>query len=114
MAQKIKANSTIQILSSQNPDITVGGFYIIQMVQKQFCIFDNQGHQVVTDQGDFTWQITDNVVMWVRIVTSKVPDIAEGTVCRVFYDRKHDERYIFDANREKVLFDKMLFKYEVL
>jgi len=41
-----------------------------------------------------------------------VDSVTKGSVYRVFCDEADDERYILDENGERVLFDKMVFKYE--
>ncbi len=56
----------------------------------------------------------DNVVMIVKISSSLLDSVTESKVYRVFNDEKNDERYIFDEDNEKVLFDSMIFNYELI
>lgn len=50
--------------------------------------------------------------MKVKIKSSRLDSVTEGSVYRVFCDEADDERYMLDENGERVLFDKMVFKYE--
>jgi len=35
-------------------------------------------------------------------------------IYRIFNDEANDERYLIDEHGEKVLFDRMMFKYELI
>ncbi len=52
--------------------------------------------------------------MIVKINSSLLDSVMESKVYRVFNDEKNDERYIFDEDNEKVLFDSMIFNYELI
>jgi len=52
--------------------------------------------------------------MRVKIKSSHLDSIIEGNIYRVFHDGANDERYIIDEGGERVLFDKMIFKYECM
>lgn len=54
----------------------------------------------------------NEAIMKVKIKSSLVDTVTQGSVYRVFRDEADDERYILDENGERVLFDKMVFKYE--
>jgi len=54
----------------------------------------------------------NEAIMKVKIKSSLVDSVTKGSVYRVFCDEADDERYILDENGERVLFDKMVFKYE--
>ena len=52
--------------------------------------------------------------MIVKINSSLLDSVLKNKVYRVFNDEINDERYIFDENNEKILFDKMIFNYELI
>lgn len=52
--------------------------------------------------------------MEIKVTTSYLDSIQVGGIYQVYDDTLNDERYIIDDNQEKVLFDKNIFKCEVL
>lgn len=50
--------------------------------------------------------------MKVKIKSSRLDSVTKGSIYRVFRDEADDERYMLDDNGERMLFDKMFFKYE--
>jgi len=52
--------------------------------------------------------------MIVKIISSYLDSIQVGGIYQVYDDTLNDERYIIDDNQDKVLFDKNIFKCEVL
>ena len=60
------------------------------------------------------WKEMDDVVMLVKTNSSLLDSVLINKIYRVFNDAKNDERYIFDENREKVLFDGIIFNYEII
>jgi len=52
--------------------------------------------------------------MIARIKSSLLDSVTQDKIYRVFNDETNDERYLIDENGDKVLFDKMIFDYELI
>ena len=52
--------------------------------------------------------------MSVKIISSRLDSVKPGQEYSVYNDAKNDERYVIDENKERVLFDKNIFKWEML
>lgn len=106
--------NTALILHSALETVKQGKMYAVLSVGKQSFIFDETGRRQEIKNPQIKFQILDPVVLIVKIKSSLLDSILLDNIYRVFEDAKNDERYIVDANGERVLFDKMLFKYEVI
>lgn len=80
----------------------------------KWFIFNQNGQRIPLDEKSLKWEAMDEVVMIVKVTSSVLNSIEPGQVYRVYDDAKNDERYILDSSNERVLFDKNIFKWEVL
>lgn len=105
---------TIYISTSKQEGVQAGMYYAVFKRRDEAFIFNESGQKVVLDPKLFQWETLDHAVMVVRAITSHLDSIKLGNIYRVFDDVSNDERYIFDDNREKVLFDENIFTWEVV
>ena len=112
--ETINLRNTILVNQSFLDTIKVGRFYTTLRKGNKFYIFDNEGKQTPLSKTKLKWKEMDDVVMLVKINSSLLDSVLTNNIYRVFNDDKNDERYIFDENREKVLFDGMIFNYELI
>ncbi len=106
--------NTVLVNHSLLETVKAGNFYITLIKDNKSYIFDKIGRQTLLNSKKLKWQEMDNVVMIVKINSSLLDNVLINKVYRVFNDEKNDERYIFDENSEKVLFDRMIFNYELI
>ncbi len=112
--QKADSYNSILVDKSGIDSIKAGKIYAAIHSGDAFFVFDEHGKKTRITGEKMKWKDLDPVVMIVRIKTSLLPTVVKEKVYRVFDDRKNDERYIFDENGEKVLFDRMIFSYELI
>lgn len=105
---------TVFVNYSDFNSVKVGKFYTIQQNNNNWFIFDENGKKILFKEPEFKWKNVDKVVMIAKIKTSLLDTVLTDKIYRVFNDEKNDERYIMDENHEKVLFDKILFNYELI
>ena len=110
----IETYTAALVLHSLIETIKEGKIYSIVKKGKSIFIFDETGQRRKIEEQKVRLQALDPIVMIVRIKSSLLPTIQAEKIYRIFNDVKNNERYIIDANNEKVLFDKMIFNYEVL
>jgi hypothetical protein len=106
--------TTILVNQSIIDTIRGGAYYSTLKKGKKFFIFDDAGRRTILDETKIQWQLLDPTVMLVKINSSLLDTVYKDKIYRVFDDIKNDERYIIDENGVKVLFDRMLFNYEIL
>jgi len=112
--QSINFYTTILVNQSKIDDIRVGTYYSTLKKGSKYFVFDDSGKKTILDDTKIKWQLLDPTVMIVKIQKSLLDSVIKDKIYRVFDDTKNDERYIIDENGEKVLFDKMIFNYEML
>ncbi len=106
--------NSILVNQSKIDSIKVGKIYSTIKAGNIFFVFDEDGKKTQITAEKIKWKELDPVVMIVRINSTLLPSVAKDKVYRVFDDRKNDERYIYDENGEKVLFDWIIFNYELI
>jgi hypothetical protein len=94
--------------------IKAGKIYATITAGNAFFVFDENGKKTRVNSDKITWKELDPIVMIVKINSSLLDSVEKGKIYRVFDDRKVDERYIYDENGEKVLFDKIIFNYDLI
>lgn len=104
----------IFIVSSNDVNVPSGKVYKVLNRKDKWFIINKNGQRVLLDENSLKWEERDEVVLIVKVSSSVLPSIEPGQVYRVYDDAKNDERYILDNDNEKVLFDKNIFKWEVL
>ena len=107
-------SANIFIVSSNDANVPSGKVYKVLNRNDKSFIFNKNGQRVLLDDAALQWEARDEVVLLVKIVSSVLPSIEMGQVYRVYDDAKNDERYILDNDNEKVLFDRNIFKWEVI
>jgi len=107
-------SGTIKILSSEIETLKNGFFYSVFQAGNRKYLFDNKGNKTFLVKKKVKWIETDNVVMIIKITSSLLDTIITDKVYRVFNDIENDERYIFDEQNRKVLFDRTIFNYEII
>ena len=105
---------TVFVDYSALTSIKAGKFYTTIQLDGELFLFDENGKRILITEPDVKWKKADEVVMIVRITSSHVDSVAAGKIYRVFNDEANDERYIIDEHGERVLFDRMIFKYELI
>ena len=104
----------IFVVSSEDANVPSGKVYkVLNRKEKRFIVNKN-GQRVLLDEVILKWESRDEVVLLVKVVSSVLPSIEPAQVYRVYDDAINDERYILDNNNERVLFDKNIFKWEVI
>lgn len=106
--------NTVLIDYSALNTVKAGKFYTTMQLDDKFFLFDENGKRILIQEPDIKWKNVDKVVMIARIKSSLLDSVFENKIYRVFNDENNDERYIIDENGERVLFDKMIFKYELI
>ena len=104
----------IFVVSSSDASVPPGKEYKVLKRKDKWFIFNKNGQRIPLDEKTLRWVARDKVVMIVKVTSAVLGSIEPGQVYRVYDDAKNDERYILDGNNEKVLFDKNIFKWEVL
>ena len=107
-------SENIFIVSSNDANVPSGKVYKVLNRKDKWFIINKNGQRVLLDENSLKWEARDEVVLIVKVSSSVLPSIEPGQVYRVYDDAKNDERYILDNDNEKVLFDKNIFKWEVL
>jgi len=105
---------TIKILSSEIETLKNGFFYSVFQAGNRKYLFDNKGNKTFLIKKKVKWIETDNVVMIVKITSSLLDTISTDKIYRVFNDTENDERYIFDEQNRKILFDRTIFNYDIV
>lgn len=105
---------TIFITNSKVSGVQAGKYYAAFKKGETSFIFSTNGDKIPLDENSFQWEVMDRVVMVVKATSSHLDSIKPDNIYRVFDDTANDERYIFDDNREKVLFDENIFNWEVI
>jgi hypothetical protein len=105
---------TIFITASKVSGVPAGKYYAAFKKGETNFIYSTSGDMIPLDKSAFQWEVMDRVVMVVKAMSSHLDSIKPGGIYRVFDDTSNDERYIFDDNREKVLFDENIFTWEVV
>jgi len=105
---------TIWIDYSTLNSVKEGKFYTTMRWEDKSYLFDENGKRILIQDHQITWKNVDKVVMLVSIKSSLLDSVTKDKIYRVFNDETNDERYLIDENGEKVLFDKMIFKYELI
>lgn len=105
---------TIKILSSEIETLKNGFFYSVFQAGNRKYLFDNKGNKTFLVKKKVKWIETDNVAMIVKITSSLLDTVKTDKIYRVFNDVDSDERYIFDEQNRKVLFDRTIFNYEII
>ncbi len=105
---------TVLIHHSNTDAVKKDKFYTGIKEDNHFFIFNENGNRTLITEPEFKWQKLDKIIMIVLIKTSLLDSVKSNKIYRVFYDQQNDERYIFDKNATKVLFDKMLFNFELI
>lgn len=106
--------NTVLVDYSALNSVKAGKFYTTMQSEDKFFLFDENGKKILIREPDIKWKNVDKVVMIARIKSSLLDSVTKNKIYRVFNDENNDERYMIDENGEKVLFDKMIFKYEVI
>jgi len=106
--------NTVLINYSTSNSVKAGKFYTTLQQGEHRFLFDENGKRIIIQEPEFKWKDIDKVVMIAKIKTSLLDSVLQEKVYRVFNDEKNDERYIINENGEKVLFDKMMFNYELI
>lgn len=106
--------NTVLVDYSALSSVEAGKFYTTIQLGDQLFLFDKNGKRILLSEPDVKWTNVDSVVMIARIKSSHLDSVTEDKIYRVFNDEAQDERYLIDENGEKVLFDKMIFKYELI
>lgn len=112
--KRYKFVDTILIKASNLETVPAGKFYSVFKKRDDLFIFNANAKMLSLKEPDFKWEGLDLVVMIVRVTSSNLDSITPGGVYRVFDDVTDDERYIFDDEGEKVLFDRNIFKCEII
>ncbi|MBK9014449.1 MAG: hypothetical protein IPM82_10370 [Saprospiraceae bacterium] len=107
-------SENIFLLSSNDANVPSGKVYKVLNRKDMWFIINKNGQRVQLDEVNWKWEPRDEVVLLVKVLSSVLQSIEAGEVYRVYDDAKHDERYILDKHNEKVLFDKNIFKWEVI
>lgn len=105
---------TIRIISSKEESVVPERTYAVFEEAGVPYVFDINARKTLLDSQSFTWEVIDNIVMIVKVTSSYLDSIQVGGIYHVYDDSLNDERYIIDDNQDKVLFDKNIFKCEVL
>jgi hypothetical protein len=111
---KNAVSSNIFMVSSTDANVPSGKVYKVLTRKDKWFIINKNGQRVPFDEVNWKWEARDEVVLLVKVISALLPSIEVGQVYRVYDDAKQDERYILDSNNEKVLFDKNIFKWEVI
>jgi len=106
--------NTIFIDYSPLPTIKAGKYYTSLQSDNNYFLFDENGKRVQIKEPEFKWKNFDRVVMIAKIKSSLLDSVIPEKIYRVFNDEENDERYIIDENGERVLFDKIIFNYELI
>jgi len=106
--------NTVLVDYSALNSVKAGKFYTTVQLDDKLFLFDENGKRILIKEPDIKWKNVDKVVMIAKIKSSHLDSVTEDKIYRVFNDETNDERYIIDENGEKVLFDKMIFKYELI
>ena len=106
--------NSILVNQSLIDTIKVGKIYSIIKKGNLSFVFDENGKKTPINPEKIKWKELDPIVMIVQIKSSLLESIEKEKIYRVFNDIKDDERYIYDENGEKVLFDRTIFNYEVI
>ena len=112
--QKMGIPENIFLTFSNDANVPSGKVYKVLNRKDKWFIVNKNGQRVLLDEANWKWEARDEVVLLVKVVSSVLPSVEAGEVYRVYDDAKQDERYILDKNSEKVLFDKNIFKWEVI
>ena len=107
-------SENIFLTSSNDANVPSGKVYRVLHRKDKWFIVNKNGQRVLLDEANWKWEARDEVVLLVKAVSSVLPSIEAGEVYRVYDDAKHDERYILDKYNERMLFDKNIFKWEVI
>lgn len=105
---------TVFIDHSVLNSVKEGKFYTTIRLGDQLFLFDENGKRTLISEPEVRWKNADEVVMIAKIKASHLDSVIEGNIYRVFNDEANDERYIIDESGERVLFDKMIFKYDLI
>jgi len=106
--------SHILVTQSSVGHILSGKIYTVVRKKGQACIYNIVGHRIPLDTQYLHWKPLDKVVMMVKVLFTNVETLKVGQIYSVFDDVKYDERYVMDETGEMILFDKNMFKWEVL
>lgn len=106
--------NTVFVDYSVLSSVKAGKFYTTIRLGDQLFLFDENGKRIAIKEPDIKWKSADEVVMIAKIKSSHLDSVTEGKIYRVFNDEANDERYILDEDGQRVLFDKMIFNYELL
>ena len=106
--------NTVFIDYSLVNSVKAGKFYTTIQLGDQLFLFDENGKRTLIKEPDVRWKSADEVVMIAKIKSSHLDSVTEGKIYRVFNDERNDERYIIDEDGQRVLFDKMIFNYELI
>ncbi len=110
----INKYDSVFVIRSLIPSIKEGKIYSTLKRGENLFIFDETGKRQKVLKTKLQFKMLDAVVMIVKINFSLLKTVETNKFYRVFDDQENDERYIFDKNNEKVLFDKMIFQYELI
>jgi|GEM_PF-1051547 len=110
----INKYDSVFVIRSLIPSIKEGKIYSTLKRGENLFIFDETGKKQKVLKTKLQFKMLDAVVMIVKINFSLLKTVETNKFYRVFDDQENDERYIFDKNNEKVLFDKMIFQYELI
>lgn len=105
---------TVFITGSQLSGVPAGKYFAAFKKGETVFIYSVNGEKVLLDKKTINWEVMDRVVMIVKATASHLDSVKPGGIYRVFDDTANDERYIFDDNREKVLFDENIFTWEIV
>lgn len=109
-----KLIETILVTASKVDGISPGKYYNLFSKKDKSYIFNENAEKVFLDSEQIKWKALDTVVMIIQVKSSLLNTLQPEGIYRVFDDTANDERYIFDDNREKVLFDENIFTWEVV
>ena len=112
--QKSIMYHTVFVNYSALNSIKTGKFYTTLKKGDEFFLFDEFGKLTLAKEPEIKWKEVDPVVMIAKINSSLLDSVLASKIYRIFNDEQNDERYLIDENGEKVLFDKMIFKYELI
>ncbi|MCB0522794.1 MAG: hypothetical protein KDD27_27870 [Saprospiraceae bacterium] len=104
----------VYVVSSKDTQVPEGKVYAVIKGKDKLFIINNSGKKVLLDDSQFSWEERDKDVMIVQATSSRLESIKPGLVYRVYLDAENDELYVIDENNERVLFDKNIFKWEVI
>jgi len=108
------AYNTVFVDYSALSTVKAGKFYTTIQVDGKLFLFDENGKRILITEPDVKWKNVDKIVMIAKIKSSHLDSVTEDKIYRVFNDEANDERYLIDEHGEKVLFDRMIFKYELI